>query len=84
MMWIMTVRQPPVVQATVLQIPVRAVIFDWGGTLTPWHMVDHVALWREVCALYFAGSTRNGTRRPFMPPSGSCGWRRNVTAEPGD
>jgi hypothetical protein len=47
-------------------------------------MVDHVALWREVCALYFAGSTRNGTRRPFMPPSGSCGWRRNVTAEPGD
>jgi putative hydrolase of the HAD superfamily len=34
---------------------VRAVIFDWGGTLTPWHTVDHVALWREVCALHFAG-----------------------------
>jgi hypothetical protein len=31
MMWIMTVRQPPVVQATVLQTPVRAVIFDWAG-----------------------------------------------------
>ncbi|HEX4659505.1 MAG TPA: hypothetical protein VH307_19125 [Streptosporangiaceae bacterium] len=26
-----------------LQTPVRAVIFDWGGTLTPWHTVDHVA-----------------------------------------
>ncbi len=28
---------------------VDAVIFDWGGTLTPWHTVDHAALWRAVC-----------------------------------
>jgi len=33
---------------------VKAVIFDWGGTLTPWHTVDHETLWREVCALHFA------------------------------
>ena len=33
---------------------VEAVIFDWGGTLTPWHTVDHETLWREVCALHFA------------------------------
>ena len=33
---------------------VQAVIFDWGGTLTPWHTVDHAALWRGVCALHFA------------------------------
>jgi putative hydrolase of the HAD superfamily len=32
---------------------VRAVIFDWGGTLTPWHRIDHTALWREVCAPHF-------------------------------
>lgn len=25
--------------------PVRAVIFDWGGTLTPWHPVDLAAQW---------------------------------------
>jgi putative hydrolase of the HAD superfamily len=36
-------------------VTVEAVIFDWGGTLTPWHTVDHVALWREVCGLHFAG-----------------------------
>jgi putative hydrolase of the HAD superfamily len=36
-------------------VTVEAVIFDWGGTLTPWHTVDHVALWRRVCALHFAG-----------------------------
>ena len=32
---------------------VQAVIFDWGGTLTPWHTVNHDALWRAVCALHF-------------------------------
>ena len=32
---------------------VRAVIFDWGGTLTPWHVVDHDSLWRSVCAPHF-------------------------------
>lgn len=29
--------------------PVKAVIFDWGGTLTPWHTLDYVAQW-EVFA----------------------------------
>ena len=32
---------------------VRAVIFDWGGTLTPWHDVDHDELWRQVCAVHY-------------------------------
>ena len=32
---------------------VSAVIFDWGGTLTPWHTVDHDALWREICIPHF-------------------------------
>ena len=32
---------------------VEAIIFDWGGTLTPWHDVDHQALWQEVCARHF-------------------------------
>jgi putative hydrolase of the HAD superfamily len=36
-------------------VTVKAVIFDWGGTLTPWHTVDHVALWRDVCAQHFTG-----------------------------
>jgi putative hydrolase of the HAD superfamily len=32
---------------------VRAVIFDWGGTLTPWHTVDHEELWLSVCARHY-------------------------------
>jgi hypothetical protein len=34
-------------------VAVRAVIFDWAGTLTPWHAVDLDALWRQVCGLHF-------------------------------
>jgi len=36
-------------------VTVRAVIFDWGGTLTPWHTIDHEALWEEVCLPHFPG-----------------------------
>jgi putative hydrolase of the HAD superfamily len=32
---------------------VAAVIFDWGGTLTPWHSIDHAALWHDICAAHF-------------------------------
>src|SRR5437588_11337993 len=32
---------------------VRAVIFDWGGTLTPWHTVDHAELWSTVCSEHY-------------------------------
>jgi putative hydrolase of the HAD superfamily len=30
--------------------PVEAVIFDWGGTLTPWHTVDYREEWRSLAA----------------------------------
>lgn len=31
---------------------VRAVIFDWGGTLTPWHDIDLVAQWYAYAEVY--------------------------------
>ena len=33
---------------------VTTVIFDWGGTLTPWHSVDHETLWRDVCVKHYS------------------------------
>jgi putative hydrolase of the HAD superfamily len=30
----------------------RAVIFDWGGTLTPWHTIDPFAQWRGYAERY--------------------------------
>jgi putative hydrolase of the HAD superfamily len=32
---------------------VRAVIFDWGGTLTPWHSIDLGELWLATCARHY-------------------------------
>lgn len=32
-----------------------AVIFDWGGTLTPWRGVDHLAAWRSYADIVHAG-----------------------------
>jgi putative hydrolase of the HAD superfamily len=29
------------------------VIFDWGGTLTPWHSIDLAELWSAVCAPHY-------------------------------
>jgi putative hydrolase of the HAD superfamily len=37
---------------------IDTVIFDWGGTLTPWHTIDHVALWQAVCAPHFQADYR--------------------------
>jgi putative hydrolase of the HAD superfamily len=34
-------------------VTVAAVIFDWGGTLTPWHNIDAAELWTAVCAQHF-------------------------------
>ena len=36
-------------------VAISAVIFDWGGTLTPWHSVDQDVVWRQVCAPHFPG-----------------------------
>jgi putative hydrolase of the HAD superfamily len=34
-------------------VAIDAVIFDWGGTLTPWHSVDAAGLWSDVCQPHF-------------------------------
>ena len=31
---------------------IKAVIFDWGGTLTPWHDVDLIELWGNYAKVY--------------------------------
>jgi len=34
-------------------VTVEAVIFDWGGTLTPWHIIDAAVLWSKICEPHF-------------------------------
>jgi len=33
-------------------VSVRAVIFDWGGTLTPWHDIDLVEMWGAYASAF--------------------------------
>jgi len=33
-------------------VAIKAVIFDWGGTLTPWHNVDLLQLWLGYATIY--------------------------------
>ncbi|GAB6897455.1 HAD family hydrolase [Kineosporia succinea] len=33
-------------------MPIEAVIFDWGGTLTPWHPIDLVKQWQVFAQVY--------------------------------
>ena len=42
---------------------VRTVIFDWGGTLTPWHTIDHEILWHEVCEPHFSAAAAGDIAR---------------------
>jgi putative hydrolase of the HAD superfamily len=34
-------------------VAIEAVIFDWGGTLTPWHSINIEQLWAVVCEPHF-------------------------------
>lgn len=33
-------------------MPIEAVIFDWGGTLTPWHAIDLEQQWQVFATVY--------------------------------
>jgi putative hydrolase of the HAD superfamily len=37
-------------------VSISAVIFDWGGTLTPWHTIDEAELWHTVCTQHYESS----------------------------
>jgi putative hydrolase of the HAD superfamily len=37
-------------------VTVQAVIFDWGGTLTPWHSINLEQLWQTICEPHFAAA----------------------------
>lgn len=57
---------------------VRAVIFDWGGTLTPWHTIDHAALWRDVCAPHYPAADAAAIAEAVLAAEGEL-WRRSQT-----
>jgi putative hydrolase of the HAD superfamily len=57
---------------------VRAVIFDWGGTLTPWDGVDRGALWRQACAPHFPADQAGSVAAALLAAEDQ-GWARCET-----
>jgi putative hydrolase of the HAD superfamily len=41
-------------------VAVDAVIFDWGGTLTPSHSIDLAELWSAICRRHFPAAEADG------------------------
>ena len=58
---------------------VAAVIFDWGGTLTPWHAVDQETLWRDVCAPHFPSEQAASVAAAILAAENGL-WRQCETA----
>jgi putative hydrolase of the HAD superfamily len=54
---------------------VKAVILDWGGTITPWHHLDQEALWRDVCAPHFPPELLASVATALLAAENAC-WRR--------
>jgi putative hydrolase of the HAD superfamily len=40
-----------------MTLPIEAVIFDWGGTLTPWHAIDLERQWQVFATVYASADT---------------------------
>jgi putative hydrolase of the HAD superfamily len=57
---------------------VQAVIFDWGGTLTPWHSIDMGALWRQACASHFPAE-RAAAVAAAITAAEDAGWAQCVS-----
>lgn len=53
---------------------VAAVIFDWGGTLTPWHALNHEELWLGICTPHFPEAEVAATAAAILAAE-NAGWR---------
>ena len=51
---------------------VQAVIFDWGGTLTPWDGVDRGALWEQACASHYPADRAAAVAAALLAAENGC------------
>jgi putative hydrolase of the HAD superfamily len=60
-------------------VAVDAVIFDWGGTLTPWHTIDLAELWASVCTPLFPAADAATLSAALHAAEGQL-WRTSAQA----
>jgi putative hydrolase of the HAD superfamily len=56
--------------------PVRAVVFDWGGTLTPWHTVDFGEQWHAYASRYAPDPDRARAIAEQIMAAEEAAWKR--------
>jgi putative hydrolase of the HAD superfamily len=61
-------------------VAIDAVIFDWGGTLTPWHTIDGAELWSAVCAPHYPAGEA-AARAAALHAAEVALWREAVTSQ---
>jgi putative hydrolase of the HAD superfamily len=59
------------------QAPVAAVIFDWGGTLTPWHTIDLRAQWTAFADGYGTLACARNDLAARLADAESRAWARS-------
>jgi len=57
----------------------RAVIFDWGGTLTPWHTVDLAEQWRVFARQVHAEEEKASSLAACLLAAEATAWGRGRT-----
>lgn len=63
-------------------MPVEAVIFDWGGTLTPWHDIDLVDMWLAYAQGFDASDPR--AMAAELAREEAARWRRQQSTRGAD
>ncbi|CNG38325.1 Pyrimidine 5'-nucleotidase YjjG [Mycobacterium tuberculosis] len=56
---------------------VQAVIFDWGGTLTPWHDLDLADMWHAICSAHLPPDAVGTAVAALCEAEGEL-WRRGT------
>lgn len=59
--------------------PIKGVIFDWGGTLTPWHAVDLTAQWHAFAAELGGSHQESAELAAQILAAESAAWQRART-----
>jgi len=62
-------------------VPPRAVIFDWGGTLTPWHTIDLGSQWHAYAAAYAPDPRAAEALAATIMAAEDAAWRRLRTGD---
>ena len=61
-----------------------AVVFDWGGTLTPWHSIDLREQWKQQAIAFWADRAHSQGKDLWLAEMQAQPWGDSSTFSPAD